>query len=314
MTANEKKTIKVSAPGKIILSGEHAVVYGYPALLAAVNRRLTLKLSQTKNDIKVISGYPSYLAKYGLKKTGQKLKSNQGWKAEIDSNIPITGGMGSSAALSVAITAALYWSIKNDWNIRKINQLAYEIEKKQHGTPSGGDNTISTYGGFLWYRKETEDLKIFSNLTPKKTIKILIIDSGKPLESTGEMVEKVKKMRLLDRKKIEGIFKEIEELTRSFLRFLTGEKNYDLANLLNENQELLERIGIVSPESNRLIKKIKTLGGAAKISGAGGWKKGSGVILAYHQEPDKLMNFIKRNKLKYFQVKLGEKGVRIEKS
>ena len=312
----EKKTVEVSAPGKIILSGEHAVVYGYPALLIAINRRLTLRLNKKKGDDKIISSCPPFLAKYGLKKISQKLqlKSNQGWRVKIDSTIPMTGGMGSSAALSVAITAALYWSTGNNWDIEKINRLAYEIEKKQHGNPSGGDNTVSAYGGFLWYRKESEDLKSFSSLTPKKKIKIVMIDSGKPVESTGDMVEKVKEMRQLDKKRVEGIFKEMEEITRSFLRLLTGERSYNLSNLLNKNQELLERIGIVSPESSRLIKKIKSLGGAAKVSGAGGWKKGSGIILAYHKDPNRLMDFVKRNKLKCFQVKLGEEGVRIEKS
>jgi len=316
VTINRKKTVKVSAPGKIILSGEHAVVYGYPTLLAAVNRRLTLRLNKRKNDIKVVSNYPPYLAKYGLRKVGQKLRlnSNQGWRVKIDSTIPMTGGMGSSAALSVAITAALYWSTRNNWDIEKINRLAYEIEKKQHGNPSGGDNTVSAYGGFLWYRKESEDLKNFSSLTPKNKIKIVIIDTGNPVENTGDMVEKVKQMRQFNKKEVEGIFKEMEEITRSFLRFLTGERSYNLSNLLNKNQELLERIGIVSPESSRLIKKIKSLGGAAKVSGAGRWKKGSGIILAYHKDPNRLMDFVKRNKLKCFQVKLGEEGVRVEKS
>ena len=106
----------------------------------------------------------------------------------------------------------------------------------------------------------------------------------------------------------------MEEITRSFLRLLTGERSYNLSNLLNKNQELLEWIGIVSLESSRLIKKIKLLGGGAKISGAGGWEKGSGIILAYHKDSNRLMDFVKRNKLKCFQVKLGEEGVRIEKS
>ena len=68
MTINRKKTVKVSAPGKIILSDEHAVVYGYPALLVAINRRLTLRLNKKKKDIKIISSCPPFLAKYGLKK------------------------------------------------------------------------------------------------------------------------------------------------------------------------------------------------------------------------------------------------------
>ena len=191
---NIQKKVKVSAPGKVILSGEHAVVYGYPAILSAIDRRLNLSLYQKDDGIEIISEYPPDLAEYGIKKIAKELKisSKKGWVAKILSNIPPTGGMGSSAALSVAIAAGLYYLTKKNIDLNEINKMAYQIETKQHRHPSGGDNTISTYGGFLWYRKESESLKTFSSLVPNRTIKILVIDSGSPIESTGEMVEKVK--------------------------------------------------------------------------------------------------------------------------
>ena len=115
---------RVSAPAKLILSGEHAVTYGNSAILVAINKRLTASRSQNG-------------------------------KIEITSEIPIGAGMGSSAAFSVATSAVKLGKI----DLEKINEMAYKMEKKFHGNPSGADNTICTYGGFLWYRKENENFK-----------------------------------------------------------------------------------------------------------------------------------------------------------
>lgn len=312
----KQKTIKVSAPGKVILSGEHSVVYGYPAILSAVDQRLKLSLVQDREELKIISDYPPDLAEYGIRKLSKELKisSSKGWIARILSNIPVTGGMGSSAALSVAIAASLYFSTKNEWDLEEINRLAYQIEERQHGRPSGGDNTVSAYGGFLWYRKECESLKTFSNLIPSKKMRVLVIDSGNPEESTGEMVEKVRLLMSSKPRLVKNVFGKMERLSRNFLQLLLGEKSYDLGNLMNENELLLEKIGVVSSKTEQLIKKIRVLGGGAKISGAGGWKNGSGIVLAYHEDMNKLLDFVTKNKLKYFRVKLGSEGVKIEKN
>lgn len=307
-------SVNVSAPGKIILSGEHAMVYGYPAVLSAIDRRLNLNLCQENDEIKIISDHPPDLAEYGIRQVTKELKvsDRQGWTAKIDSNIPPTGGMGSSAALSVAIAAALYFSTKKKLDLKEINKMAYQIETRQHRRPSGGDNTVSTYGGFLWYRKEVENLKTFSSLTLDNQMKLLIIDSGKPIESTGQMVEKVKSMMLTKPARTDKIFREIEKITRCFLQLLIGEKSYNLANLMNDNEILLEEIGVVSNRAKLLIDKIKSIGGGAKISGAGGYQAGSGIILAYHHDEAKLLNFVSQNMLKYFRVKLGCEGVKLE--
>ena len=117
--------VKVSAPGKIILSGEHSVVYGKPAVLAAVDLRLTLSLKETTGKDKIFSPEPDGLIKYGV----EKLKDYYGWKSplqvEVDSEIPIGCGMGSSAALSTALSGAFRKLANKDWNLREINNLAY---------------------------------------------------------------------------------------------------------------------------------------------------------------------------------------------
>ena len=273
---------KVSAPGKLIISGEHAVVYGYPALVTAVDKRLSVTLA--------------------------------GGKKTIESNIPIGRGMGSSAAYTVATSAVKLFLRDRKLDLNGINDTAYRAEKKRHGNPSGVDNTISTYGGLLWFRKESESLKLFSSIQAKRALlKLYLIDTGRPLESTKEMVAKVKRLYKKDPSATEIIFRKIERVTRSFLKYLLGEGATNFQELIKENESLLEKLGVVSDSTVKLIRGIEKVGGAAKISGAGGWKDRSGILLVYHKNPEKLHIFAKKNNLNLFEVKLGEEGVRIEK-
>jgi mevalonate kinase len=278
--------VRVSAPGKIILTGEHAVVYGHPAILAAVDKRLVIEGRRVNGQTKV---------------------------KVLKSEIPIGAGMGSSAALSVAAAAAETVLRKKKWDLDNINSIAYESEKKYHGNPSGGDNTIVTYGNFLWYRKETESFKIFRRIIPKiKLPDFFLVNSGIPKEATGEMVAKVADLYSKNPQKINRILTKIEIVTRKFLNLLI-DGNGDWGELINENEKYLELLGVVSKTGRNLIRGIKKIGGAAKVSGAGGTTNGSGIILIYHLDEKKLRDFCESNNLEILPVKLGEEGVRIEK-
>lgn len=276
--SGSKKQYKVSAPAKLILSGEHSVVYGFPAIIAAIDLRLSMEAKGKKKIVK--------------------------------SNIPIGCGLGSSAAYAAAASAL---RAKN-WNFENINRQAYKMEKRQHGNPSGVDNTASVYGGLLWYRKEAEGLKTFS---PIKVIgklpRFFLINTGKPKESTKDMVLKVAVLKKKNPREVVRILSAMEAVTRKLLQYFLAEAKYDISDLIKQNQRLLEKLGVVSPSTKKLIRKIEKIGGAAKISGAGGRKDKSGIIIVYHHNPEKLIQFAKLNKLEIIQVKLGEEGVRIEK-
>jgi mevalonate kinase len=269
------KITKTSAPGKLIISGEHAVVYGYPALVSAVDRRLSIDRE----------GY-------------------------ISSEIPMGVGMGSSAAYAVATSAIKLGKLDKE----KINEAAYKMEKVHHGNPSGVDNTISTYGGFLWYRKEAEGLKIFEKIKIKRKFpKIYLLNSGKPAESTKEMVEYIAGRYKREKPTVEELFKRIEAVTRKFLKYSLGEVDESFGELLKENELLLEKLGVVSAATKRIIRKIEKMGGYVKVSGAGGRRKGSGILIVYHKNYGRIRKFAERNKLDFFPVKMGEGGIKIEK-
>ncbi len=193
--------ITVSVPGKIHLMGEHAVVYGKPALLAAINLRLVVSV-ESSTKLEIISDEPTDYVRYAVEFLAKEYKLDGIPKVKITINSEIAAGyhLGSSAAVAVATVGALTYYFKKVWNPMAINQLAYEVEKKMHGNPSGGDNTAVTMGGFLWYRKELEFLKSMWELPLKTRLtNFYLIDTGKPKETTGEMVAYVAKQKNLQK-------------------------------------------------------------------------------------------------------------------
>ncbi len=238
-------------------------------------------------------------------------------KISISSAVPIGSGLGSSAALSVATIGALHLFLKKGWNATKINELAYEVEKKQHTSPSGGDNTAVTFGGFLWYRKEFEFLKSMWQLPFRISPKLkpfVLVDSGRPVETTGEMVEHVKSKIQNPKSKvsIERIFSDQEKLTKQMVLALKDGDEQELVNVIQKGERNLERIGVVGKIAQTMIRSIEKSGGAAKITGAGGKKEGSGMLLCYHPQPMKLKELLNETKWESLSIILGEEGVRKE--
>ena len=246
-----------SAPGKIILSGEHAVVYGYPALVAAVDLYAKVRIEKDKSNLGVYPLMAKDIVMKTLRNTERFLDTKfTKLKINLGSEIPIGSGMGSSAAVSVCVAAALMKLARWKVDLEKINEIAYETEKYYHGNPSGVDPAISTYGGFLWYRKETNKFKTFSKIKPKIAIpEVILINTGKPRENTKEMVTYVAEKFSRNSRRTENIFKNIEKNTRSFLKFFLQEETVSLIELIRENERYLEELGVVSDYTIDLIKE-----------------------------------------------------------
>ena len=321
----------VSAPGKIHLLGEHVVVYGKPALIAAIDKRLyatikaqsslrlrsgQAKLKSQSEKIKISSDSDSNLINKTIEvfKNAFKLEELPNLEISISSQIPVGSGLGSSAALAVALIGVLMKAVLNIWNPAKINELAYEVEKLQHGNPSGGDNTAVTFGGLLWYRREFEFLKSIWSLpiTNYKIPPFFLIDSGRPSETTGEMVGSVKKIAADNPEEFEKICNHQERETKSLLLALRSGDKEMMKQAIRKGERNLEKIRVVGKNAKKIISEIDKLDGAAKISGAGGLALGSGFLLCYHDDFSKLKEIEKSNGVVIQKVKLGEEGVRIE--
>lgn len=309
------KTVSVSAPGKIILTGEHAVVYGYPGIWATTDKRLLVSIKRTNQKLKIISNHTSIdFAKYSVMKIGKLIGKNvSSLEIKIKSTIPVGSGMGSSAALAVALTGALIKLNDLPWELKRINKIAFEIEKQQHGTPSGGDNTVVTYGGFLKYQKQKNSIPKFDKISSHKKIKnLLIINSGKPQETTGEMVAKVATLYKNNQAQTNKIFSKIGDIAQKLYHHLNMNSKIKTQKLIKENHKLLNKLQVVSPKAQKIIKKIEHIGGVAKISGAGGFLDSSGILLAFHNKPKLLTHLAEFENLNTIPVVLGVQGVRVE--
>lgn len=310
------RKISYSAPGKIIISGEHAVVYGKPGLISALGLRLKFTVWESKKETKdeIIKMIYEKVKDY-LK--SKKLKfNNSSFDYQIESQIPQGKNLGSSAAFSVASSAALLeFYTGKQFDKSEINVIAYEIEKYFHGKPSGGDNSTSCFGGLVYFRKEFEFLKNISALNiriPKKIDDALyIIDSGKPKETTKEMIEMVGKLLNKYPKKIEGVFNKIEKITKRIVLSIVQENVQMFKQSIIENQRLFENLKVVSQKTKRLLSELKKFG-VGKVTGAGGFKEGSGNLLFFADKPKELEFYLKKNKINFLKFKQDFEGVRKE--
>lgn len=312
------QSVIVSSPGKINLLGEHAVVYGKPALLAALDKRLYVEIkSQNQKEIIINTKEDKTLVLEAISifKKAYSIDTLSPLEIKITSQIPACCGLGSSAALSSAVIGALMKSVKNIWNPVKINELSYEVEKKAHGNPSGADNTTVVFGGLVWFRREFEFLKSIWSLPVEsyKIPKFLLINSGRPVESTREMVEAVAEMALKKKKYMDTLLSDQELQTKKLLLSLkTGDIN-SMCQAISKGERNLENLGIVGNKAREIIDEIEKNDGVAKVSGAGGKKEGSGILLCYHDNLSTIVKIAAKYNLPFWSSVLGMDGIRIER-
>lgn len=310
--------IIVSAPGKVNIMGEHAVVYGKPSLLAAINRRLTVTIEDAStttfyNIPKEVQQIIDHALEVIRKE--YKIDSIPPFSLSIESQIPFGYHLGSSAALAVAVVGAVVYFSKKLWNPMEINRLAYEVEKKQHTNPSGGDNTAVTFGGFLWYRKELEFLKSLWQLPfrpPASVAHFFLIKTEKPQETTGEMVDMVHAHYAMHTDQFERIFDENEKQTRRITAALKEGNEAVVMDAMKKGEKTLEDMGVVNENIALFIHTIEKQGGAAKILGGGGKAHGVGFLLCYHHDPKQVEFLCQPLGYSIESIILGEEGVRLD--
>ena len=276
-----------SAPGKVILFGEHAVVYGKPAIAAAITKRIYVKSRRIDSGIQIFSEDKTESSieyvKHAIELViGTKRMKKQGIDVTIDSELPVGGGLGSSAALSVATIKSVSTLLGVDLGKEEIARLGREVESKVQGASSGIDPFVSTYGGAIYYRDGRFDRQQINPLS------IVIGYTGSP-SSTKNMISNVSHLREKYPKIIDHIFDVIGDISErakiildaSNRRFEarkskicdeSGDLNEnELGDLMNLNNGLLEALGVSSFSLSNLVN-ASLLAGAlgAKITGAGG--------------------------------------------
>ncbi len=284
-----------SAPGKVILFGEHAVVYGRPALAVPVTQvRATVTIAPATRPgifieapqvhlsarLDALSQHdPLAAAIYGFFSVldSPPSLSEEGLEIRIASTIPVASGLGSGAAVTIALLRALSACFSHPLSDEQVNALAYEVEKLHHGTPSGIDNTVITYEQAVYFVRG----RPMEMLRVGHPFLILIGDSG-VRAPTRETVAEVRRGWEADGGKWESLFDQIGNIALAARRSIEGGEWQALGELMNRNHALLQEMHVSSPELDRLVEAARAAGAlGAKLSGGG---RGGNMIALVHPE------------------------------
>ncbi len=281
-----------SAPGKIILFGEHAVVYGRPALavpVAQIHADVEVTASRDAQtwihapDISLLTTLNSLPSNHPIASVIHNLFFSLGispfppLEIKISSTIPVASGLGSGAAVTVALLRSLSSFLFHPITDEEVNSFAYEIEKLHHGTPSGIDNTVVTYARPVYFVRgqPIETFKVGSPFT------LVIADTG-IRAPTKESVGDVRKLWEADKAKWEKVFDEIGEIVRQAKENIENGEWKSLGALMDANHSLLQQLTVSSPELDRLVGSARRSGASgAKLSGGG---RGGNMIALVEKE------------------------------
>jgi mevalonate kinase len=347
---------RASAPGKLILAGEHAAVYGHPALVASLGQRATAVVTSLDErgraedatveielpalgvrsrsslrelvdgaaaarehwqramvrpaEFKPLHRDAAALVRLAL---GEAFAARpaagapRSMRVEVSSEIPLGAGCGSSAAVASAVVAATLALLDRSLDphpaeLAELERIVLEVERRQHGAPSGVDAATVLRGGVLWCRREdgklvADPVRAAAEGSPGGRASPLdglgafaLLHTGTPRESTGEVVAMVRARRDAESLRIDAALQRIAD---SAQRLRVAVESGDAAAVVAPLEQCargLEEIGVVPGVLRELTRRVEAAGGAAKVSGAGtATGDAAGVMLVYHPSPSALL-------------------------
>jgi mevalonate kinase len=291
--------ISASAPAKVILFGEHAVVHGQPAIavpLTAVQARAEIESLAPGSGLiiealdigQLIHLHPGYQPEESPVYDALIFPVEIALQAldlplpdlhiRLRSTIPIASGLGSGAALAAALIRAVGEALGRPFSNDQLNPLVYEVEKRHHGTPSGIDNTVIVYQQPVYFVRGAA-IETFAIAQP---FTLLVADTG-IASSTKSAVADVRTLYEAEPERIGPIFDRIGAIARAARQAIESGDIDKLGPLMDENQTLLHDLTVSSPELEHLIETARAAGAlGAKLSGGG---RGGNMIALV--EPDR---------------------------
>ena len=307
-----------SAPGKIILFGEHFVVHGTPAILAAVDMRVTVTTTFTDNntikvnsqlgtiEVPISSSHEEVKSEFRpfVFLANKMINSNQwckGLEITIDSDIPIGVGLGSSSACCVAATASMFGNVPTS---KESLSMSIEAEKTIFPDSSGADCTVCTYGGMIEYPSIGKIDNTFD-------LNLVIANSMIP-HNTKNSVEKVNKFKENDEERFSQLCKLETKLISEVITAMENNDTTTFGLKMSENQKYLEEIQVSNETINDMISSLKEISLGTKITGAG--DGGCVIALVKDENVSKVPALLPKDK-ECFSAKIDTKGVvwKIEK-
>lgn len=341
--------------------GEHAAVYRRPALVAAVDRRLSVELeaagagvcievpqiaspvTASWNDIlaysharrvlwqryddapspegfaRLLGDDPIHLVKVALGEAADHLGDEDPPPLVLraESQLPIGAGFGSSAAVAVAISRAYLAFRGATITDDELHRLAQNIERRQHGRPSGVDTAAVIHGGLIWARK-TEDGRLdLTTLVSRSPLlaHFRVYHTGRARESTGTVVAAVSRLGEREPRRFASLLQQLENAATAVRDVLErpGSEAASLVTPIRAAEAGLEELGVVPSRVRAIVRQVEKEGGAAKISGAGALSDpGAGSLLVYHPDPERIVGWTFLRELEALDLCLGAPGVRVE--
>lgn len=320
----------VSVPGKLILMGEHAAVYGRPALVAAADPRARVEVVAIASGVilelpdfderfetswveiqshaaarrdawqryredptperfqAVHCSEPSSLVRVALGEIAAELPAARlpSIRVRVRSRLPVGSGFGSSAATAVAVVGGVLCLLEGPVPLDRIDRLAFEVERRQHGLPSGADHRTVLHGGVVWAESrgdrglEVAPLRAASRVPAR----LQVYQTGQPEETTGEVVAAVKRRRQQAPEAFERLLDRMQRNVEGFRDLLTRSDpdRPAVAEVIRDYELCLEELGVVPQDVRETIRAVEAAGGAAKISGAGALTgSAAGCLLVY---------------------------------
>jgi mevalonate kinase len=273
-----------SAPGKIILLGEHFVLYGIKAILCSIDKRIiaTSKFSDEKlvrvrsslgkfemdlNSLNNLEKVPQKFMKpffYVAHKAIENNSTEQGIEIVVESELPLGVGLGSSSAACVAVTASVNGLFKK-LTRNEVVKIAIQAERTIFEQNSGADSSVSTFGGLMSYDQNDG----FLNLPSRNDLNFIIANSGQ-IHNTQDVVKQVKNFK----EKNEDLFRKLceqeIEIVDSATMALKENNLIKLGSLMLKNHDLLKQIGVSTEKVDHLVREAELTSYGAKLTGAGG--------------------------------------------
>ena len=261
------KTV-VSAPGKLMLLGEHAVVYGYPCLVTAVSSRVKVEIEMMSSGIKIEAPQVKDISfvEESLKLFKEKFKFKGGLSIKTHSEFSSQYGFGSSSAVTVATLYGLSQLFKLNLSKREIFDLGLEITLRIQKVGSGFDIAAATFGKTLYFITGGKKIEV----VPIDELPLVVGYSGVKA-STPKIVNQIKERLIKEKAKIFSIFNKIGKIVEAGKQSLLTKNYQELGFLMNENHRLLKELGVSTAKLDKMCEAaIKAGAYGAKLSGAGG--------------------------------------------
>ncbi len=287
------------APAKVILAGEHAVVYGHAAVAVPVlglTARTSIAVSSPGYGTVIVAQDLGRAARlededpslqvlgHAVKETLKRVQAQTepDWVIQVHSRIPMGRGMGSGAAVACSVVRAVAQAQRWRADNTQVSDIVFGCEHFLHGTPSGIDNAVVTHEKPLLFRQG----QIQHFIVPRLEVPLLIADTGVAV-STSEVVRTVSQRRQADLEGVERRLAEIGEISLDVGAALGAGDAQKLASSMNRNQDLLRDLGVSTPLIDRLIQTALAQGAlAGKLTGAG--MGGQVLALANNEDTEPL--------------------------